>query len=155
MKARYCCYLVLFVEAWTDKAAGDAERAPVGVLYLGDVDVAVDGCCCCCCCCDCCCPGGLLDIAIPEMWRVGDLDKDCKTFFAVTNIVLNQMIILKCKTNSNVFNKNILFSQICHFKSLKVVSDQRDHIGRILKVLGNKFSNKSKPNIWWLFGLFW
>ena len=32
---------------------------------------------------------------------------------------------------------------------------QCDQIGRILKVLGSKFSFNTSPNIWWLFGLFW
>ena len=81
-------YLVLLAAELTVKtpSAGAVTGATV-VGYFGDRVAELDCgccccgccccccvcCCCCCCCCGCCAPGGLREIAIPEMCSVGDL----------------------------------------------------------------------------------
>ena len=41
----------------------------------------------------------------------------------------------------------------CWVSSTSIAAKQGDHIGQFLKIIGNKFSCKGSPSIWWLLGL--
>ena len=57
--------------------------------------------------------------------------------------------IIKCQPQTVRNNWSL-----CTCERNSVCRDQRDQIGRFLKVLGHKIIFKSSPNVWWILGLF-